>query len=79
VRTRPPPTPGPGLFERLLRAAARRAGRGRRSVMSLVRVVAAIYGGVRLCAAPPMLRQLDALEARVERGWDRLQRHTGLR
>jgi hypothetical protein len=48
-------------------------------VSSLVLVLAAIYGGVRLFADPPMLRQLDALEARVERGWDRLQRHTGLR
>jgi hypothetical protein len=48
-------------------------------VISLVLVLAAIYGGVRLFADPPTLRQLDALEARVERGWDRLQRHAGLR
>lgn len=60
------------LLTALLQPLASGLGRSLRSVLSIVFVLALIYVGLRLFGDAGALRQLDAAEARVMRGWRRL-------
>jgi hypothetical protein len=75
-RAQPPaPASRPGLLPRLLRSALRRIWRGLRGVLTLALVVAAVWVGMRLFGDAQTLRSLDAFEARLQLGWERLQRY----
>lgn len=71
-RPRPPsPTPAPGAIQRVLRAT----GRGLRKVITTLLVLALLYVGIRLFGDAALLGQLDAFEARLQIGWERLLRY----
>jgi hypothetical protein len=65
----------PGLLRRLLGHLLQKLGRLLRQVLTIALVVALGYGGLRLFGDEATLRSLDAVEARLQVGWDRLQRY----
>lgn len=67
LRIAPPGLP-PGFGKRLMR----RFGRGLRRLLMLAIVIGLIYLGIRLFGDEAMLRNLDAFEARLQTGWERL-------
>lgn len=70
--SRYPPSPSyPGIGQRLLRYL----GRGIRKTLGSVVVVALIYIAMRLFGDRELLNMLDAFEARLLTGWERLQHH----
>ena len=69
-RVRPPSLPR-SLADRLLRAL----GRGLRRLLALALGLALIYVGIRLFGDDTMLGHLDAVEARLQVGWERLQHY----
>lgn len=72
ARRRPrlsPPRLPPTFGQQLLRVL----GRGLRRTLTVLFVLAVIYVGIRLLGDAPLLRGLDAFEARLELGWERLQ------
>jgi hypothetical protein len=76
---RPPPPPRrngpPGLLRRLVQHLLRKLGRLLRQVLTIALVVALGYGGLRLFGDEATLRSLDAVEVRLQVGWQRLQRY----
>ncbi len=64
-----PPILPPSLGERALRGL----GRGLRKLLGVVVMAALVYIGIRLFGDPSMLSALDAFEARLQIGWERLQ------
>jgi hypothetical protein len=75
----PSPAAHPSLLSRLLRSTLRRIGQGLRKVLTLALLVAVVWAGLRLFGDAQTLRSLDALEARLQLGWERLQRYAGPR
>jgi hypothetical protein len=73
---RPPRRNGPpGLLRRLVQHLLRKLGRLLRQLLTIALVVALGYGGLRLFGDEATLRSLDAVEARLQLGWERLQRY----
>jgi hypothetical protein len=77
--TAPAPAPAPAtrrqrsrLLSALLQPLASGLGRGLRGVLSTVFMLGLLYVGLRLFGDAGVLSQLDAIEARVMRGWRRL-------
>jgi hypothetical protein len=50
-------------------------GRGLRQLLTIALAIGAIYAGILLFGDEPLLRQLDAFEARLQIGWERLLRY----
>lgn len=78
----PPPQPspaprGPSLAVRLLRPLGGWIGRRLRQATGLLLVLLLLYAGLRLFGDPSTLRQLDAVEARLQLGWQRLLGYAG--
>jgi hypothetical protein len=69
-RVNPPSLPR-SLAERLIHAA----GRGLKRVLSIAVGLGLIYLGIRLFGDENMLGHLDAFEARLQIGWERLQQY----
>jgi hypothetical protein len=65
----------PGLLRRLLQHLLQKLGRLLRRVLTIALVVALGYGGLRLFGDEATLRGLDAVEARLQLGWKRLQQY----
>ena len=65
----------PGLLRRLGRYLLQKLGRMLRQLLGIALVVALGYGGLRLFGDEATLRSLDAVEARLQVGWERLQRY----
>jgi hypothetical protein len=72
-RGQPPPASPPGFAWRLLSATGRRLGRLLGGVVTL----ALVYAGLRLFGDGEILAMLDAFEARLRIGWERLLRWSG--
>jgi hypothetical protein len=70
---RRPGVPPPLLPRSLGRRVLRVLGRGARRLLGIAAMAALIYAGIRLFGDPPMLSALDAFEARLQIGWERLQ------
>lgn len=64
-----PPTLPPTFVQGMLRSI----GRGGKKLLTIVLMTGLIYAGIRLFGDESMLRSLDAVQARVQVGWLRLQ------
>jgi hypothetical protein len=73
-RRRPRVLP-PSLPRTLAEQAFRVVGRGLKKLLSIVFGLGLIYLGIRLFGDENMLGYLDAFEARLQIGWERLQRY----
>ena len=73
-RRRPRVLP-PSLPRTLAEQVFRAAGRGLKKLLSIVFGLGLIYLGIRLFGDENMLGYLDAFEARLQIGWERLQRY----
>ena len=62
------PSPAPSTTRRVLHAT----GRGLRKILTTLLVLALLYVGFRLFGDAALLGQLDAFEARLQIGWERL-------
>jgi hypothetical protein len=65
----------PSLPRTLAEQALRAAGRGLKKLLSIALGLGLIYLGIRLFGDENMLGYLDAFEARLQIGWERLQRY----
>ena len=74
ARHRPRVRPS-SLLRTLLQPTLRVLGRGLKRLLSIVFGVALIYVGIRLFGDESLLRHLDAFEARLLIGWERLQQY----
>lgn len=70
-----PPTLPPTFLQRSLRAL----GRGVRRLLTVALLVGLVYAGVRLFGDDATLRQMDAVEARLQVAWQRLQDYAARR
>lgn len=74
--SRPPRSNGsPGLLNRLIKHLLSKVGRLLRQLLTIGLVIALGYGGLRLFGDEATLRSLDAVEVRLQIGWERLKRY----
>ena len=74
LRRRPRAGPSSRSFK-LWQWLWQKLGRGLRQLLTIALAIGAIYAGILLFGDEPLLRQLDAFEARLQIGWKRLLRY----
>lgn len=67
----------PRHLKNYIRRTANKLGRGLRKLLTLAVTLTLLYSAIRLFGDEAMLRNLDALESRLQFGWVRLLYYTG--